>query len=163
MRRVDEVGIASTHLLELRDRTRHSVTLAAWGGHGPTIIRWLDSAYPIPVRIRAGTTLPLLASAVGHAFLALPPDVTEPILQRELESGLSQAMPAEEAEHLKAEVRSSGVATTRGLVVLGSTAFAARLKLLSKRWCVSRRQSESMSSAMARWARSPGVRASVGA
>jgi DNA-binding IclR family transcriptional regulator len=126
MRRVDEVGIASRHLAELRDRTRHSVTLAAWGGHGPTIIRWLDGAYSIPVRIRAGTTLPLLASAVGHGFLAfLPPDVTEPILQRELESGLSPAMPAEEVEHLKSEVRTLGVATTRGLFVQGSTALAA--------------------------------------
>jgi DNA-binding IclR family transcriptional regulator len=126
MRRVDEVGIASRHLAELRDRTRHSVTLAAWGGHGPTIIRWLDGAYPIPVRIRAGTTLPLLASAVGHAFLAfLPADVTEPILQRESESGLSYATSAEEVEQLKSQVRSAGLADTRGLFVLGSTALAA--------------------------------------
>ncbi len=126
MRRVDEVGVASRYLAELRDRTRHSVTLAAWGGHGPTIIRWLDGAYPIPVRIRAGTTLPLLASAVGHAFLAyLPADVTEPILQRELESGLSQPVPAEEVEQLKSDVRSAGLAKQRGLFVLGSTALAA--------------------------------------
>jgi DNA-binding IclR family transcriptional regulator len=126
MRRVDEIGIASRRLVDLRDRTRHSVTLAAWGGHGPTIIRWLDGAYSIPVRIRAGTTLPLLASAVGHAFLAyLPVDVTEPILQRELESGLSQAMRADEVEQLKSEVRSEGLANTQGLFVLGSTALAA--------------------------------------
>jgi Bacterial transcriptional regulator len=98
----------------------------AWGGHGPTIIRWLDGAYPIPVRIRAGTTLPLLTSAVGHAFLAyLPVDMTEPILQREVESGLSQAVSAEEVDQLKSEVRSAGLSNTRGLFVLGSTALAA--------------------------------------
>jgi DNA-binding IclR family transcriptional regulator len=62
MRRVDEVAIATKHLIELRARTRHSVALAAWGGRGPTIIRWLDGAFLIPVRIRAGTTLPLFQS-----------------------------------------------------------------------------------------------------
>src|SRR5947207_11226677 len=62
MRRVDEVGVATTHMLGLRDRTRHSVTLAAWSADGPTIIRWLDGAHSVPVRIRAGTRLPLLGS-----------------------------------------------------------------------------------------------------
>jgi DNA-binding IclR family transcriptional regulator len=126
MRRVDEVGVATRHLVELRDRTRHSVTLAAWSGSGPTIIRWLDGAYLIPVRIRAGTTLPLLGSAVGHAFLAyLPPEVTEPVVQREIESGLSEPASAAAVERVIARVRSTGVANTRGIFVHGSAALAA--------------------------------------
>jgi DNA-binding IclR family transcriptional regulator len=96
---------------------RHSVTLAAWSADRPTIIRWLDGAYSIPVRIRAGTRLPVLGSAVGHAFLAyLPHDVTEPVLQRELESGISELRSAEQIERLKCEVRSAGLANTRGLI-----------------------------------------------
>jgi DNA-binding IclR family transcriptional regulator len=126
MRRVDEVGVAIRYLADLRERTRHSVNLATWSGRGPTIIRWLDGAYLIPVRIRAGTTLPLLDSAVGRAFLAyLPREVTEPILQSELESGLSQPASAEAVERIVAEVRSTGVANTRGIVVHGSAALAA--------------------------------------
>jgi DNA-binding IclR family transcriptional regulator len=78
------------------------------------------------VRIRVGTTLPLLGSAVGHAFLAyLPRDVTEPILHSELESGLSQPTSAEAVERVIAEVRSTGVANTRGIFVQGSAALAA--------------------------------------
>jgi DNA-binding IclR family transcriptional regulator len=126
MRRVDEVGIATRYLVELRDRTRHSVNLAAWSGRGPTIIRWLDGASLIPVRIRAGTTLPLLGSAVGRAFLAyLPRDMTEPILHAELESGLSQPASPEAVERVIAEVRSTGVANARGIFVHGSAALAA--------------------------------------
>jgi DNA-binding IclR family transcriptional regulator len=126
MRRVDEVGIATRCLDELRARTRHSVLLAAWAAHGPTVIRWLDGAFPIPVRIRAGTALPLLQSAVGHAFLAyLEREVTEPIVRGELESGVSEAASRQEVEQIIGRVRSSGVACTRGLFVHGSTALAA--------------------------------------
>jgi DNA-binding IclR family transcriptional regulator len=126
MRRVDEVGIATRYLEELRARTRHSALLAAWAAHGPTVIRWLDGACPIPVRIRAGTALPLLQSAVGHAFLAyLDRDVTEPIVHGELESGVSEAASLPEVEQIIAQVRSVGVAYTRGLFVHGSTALAA--------------------------------------
>ncbi|MBV9600446.1 MAG: hypothetical protein JOZ87_26855 [Chloroflexi bacterium] len=57
------------------------------------------------MRIRAGTRLPLVASAVGRAFLAyLPPDATEPVLERELESGISQVASAEDIDRLKYEV-----------------------------------------------------------
>jgi DNA-binding IclR family transcriptional regulator len=126
MRRVDEVGVATRYLLELRDRTRHSVCLAAWSSGGPTIIRWVDGAYLIPVRIRAGTTLPLLGSAVGHAFLAyLRREVTDPVVQREIESGLSEAAPPAAVERIIADVRSTGVANTRGILVHGSAALAA--------------------------------------
>ena len=126
MRRVDEVGIAIRYLAELRDRTGHSVTLATWSGRGPTIIRWIDGAYLIPVRIRAGTTLPLLGSAVGRVFLAyLPRGVTEPILQGELEAGVAEPVSTEAVERVVAEVRSTGVANTRGLFVHGSAALAA--------------------------------------
>jgi DNA-binding IclR family transcriptional regulator len=126
MRRVDEVAVATRHMTNLRDRTRHSVTLAAWSADGPTIIRWLDGAHSIPVRIRAGTRLPLLGSAIGQAFLAyLPPDVIEPVLQRELESGISELVSADEIERLKCQVRTTGLASTRGIFVQGSAALAA--------------------------------------
>jgi DNA-binding IclR family transcriptional regulator len=126
MRRVDEVGIAIVYLEDLRARTRHSVLLAAWSAHGPTVIRWLDGAFPIPVRIRAGTTLPLIQSAVGQAFLAyIERDVTEPIVRGELESGVSHAASRAEVEEIIGRVRSVGASLTKSLFVQGTTALAA--------------------------------------
>ena len=40
LRRMDDVGLASEYLADLRDRTRHAVVLLAWGENGPVALRW---------------------------------------------------------------------------------------------------------------------------
>ena len=126
LRRMDEVGLASEHLPGLRDRTRHSVNLAVWGDHGPVIVRWDYGAYPLPITVRVGATMPLFNSAVGQVFLAyLPETLTEPVLaaQRDLED--PKPLTAKEIERAKAIVRRDGVAFTSGGLIPGLASVAA--------------------------------------
>jgi DNA-binding IclR family transcriptional regulator len=126
LRRMDEVGLASEHLPGLRDRTRHSVNLAVWGDHGPVIVRWDYGAYPLPITVRVGATMPLFTSAVGQVFLAyLPETLTAPVLaaQRDLED--PKAPTDKEIERAKAIVRRDGVAFTSGGLIPGLASVAA--------------------------------------
>ncbi|WP_211319542.1 IclR family transcriptional regulator [Quadrisphaera granulorum] len=120
LRRVDEVSLASEHLPGLRDRTGHAVNLAVWGDRGPVLVRWFYGAHPLPVTVRVGATMPLLASAVGRVYLAhLPDAVTGPVLAAE-----PGADPAEVAR-VAAEVRSTGVAVASGTLIPTLTSVAA--------------------------------------
>ncbi len=44
LRRMDEVGLASEYLADLRDRTKHAVALLAWGENSPVGLQWEDGA-----------------------------------------------------------------------------------------------------------------------
>jgi DNA-binding IclR family transcriptional regulator len=68
--RLDVSRHAEGELLNLRDMLDETVTLAVWGNHGPTIIRWYDSSRAVSVNVRVGSVLPLLSSASGRIFLA---------------------------------------------------------------------------------------------
>lgn len=126
LRRMDEVSLASEYLPGLRDRTRHSVNLAVWGDNGPVIVRWDYGAYPLPVNVRVGATMPLLASAVGRVFLAyLPEAVTGPVLAAQYAPDEDRPLDEVEVDQVKATVRGEGVAFTSGTLVPGSASIAA--------------------------------------
>jgi DNA-binding IclR family transcriptional regulator len=126
LRRMDDVGVASEHLPALRDRTGHSVNLAAWGDHGPVLVRWDYGAHALPITIRVGSTMPLLTSAIGRVYLAhLPVAMTAPIVDDEL-STLGENAPSEhEVAELRATVLEHGLATISGEVIPGIMSVAA--------------------------------------
>lgn len=129
LRRTDEVGTVSAQLPGLRDRTGHSVNLAAWGERGPVIVRWDYGSYPLPITVRVGATLPLLASSVGLSCLTwLPPVVTEPVLRAELKATPHAKDARVAMEGAVAETRARGYALTSGKVIPGVTSLAAPVK-----------------------------------
>ncbi len=124
LRRTDEVGIAGEFLPGLRDRTTHAVNLAVWGDNGPVLVRWDYGSYALPITVRIGATLPMLASSIGRVYLAhLPETLTEPVLHGELAE--SEKLPAAELASIRAEVLKTGVAITSGGVVPGIASIAA--------------------------------------
>jgi DNA-binding IclR family transcriptional regulator len=126
LRRMDEVSLASEYLPGLRDRTRHAVNLAVWGDHGPVIVRWDYGAYPLPITVRVGATMPLLASAVGQVFLAYLPDaLTAPVLAAQHPPDDPSPLTGEEIEQAKAAVRREGIAFTSGGLIPGLASVAA--------------------------------------
>ncbi|MFE4756781.1 IclR family transcriptional regulator [Streptomyces mirabilis] len=124
LRRTDEVGTASEFLPGLRDHTTHGVNLAVWGDNGPVVVRWEYGSYALPITVRIGATLPMLASSIGHVYLAhLPQTLVEPVLRGELADG--EELPTSEIAAIRDEVLKTGVAVTSGGVVPGVASIAA--------------------------------------
>jgi DNA-binding IclR family transcriptional regulator len=126
LRRGDEVSIATTHATALRDQTQHTTNLSTWSDAGPVIIRWDYGAYPLPITVRVGSTLPLLDSSVGRVYLAhLPTTLTAPALKAQQKRGETRSMPREEVQAVLADVREAGFSLTTGGVIPGLSAIAA--------------------------------------
>lgn len=126
LRRGDEVSIATTHATALRDRTQHTTNLSTWSDAGPVIIRWDYGAYPLPITVRVGSTLPLLDSSVGRVYLAhLPTTLTAPALQAQQKRGETGLMLDEEVDAIVDNVREAGYSLTTGGVIPGLSAIAA--------------------------------------
>ena len=126
LRRMDEVGVASEALPGLRDRTGHAVNLAVWGDHGPVIVRWNYGSHALPITVRIGATMPMLASSVGRVYLAhLPETLTGPVLRAQAEADSGVQPSAAELARICDTVRRDGFALTRGGVVPGVTSVAA--------------------------------------
>jgi DNA-binding IclR family transcriptional regulator len=71
--RHDFVNNAADGLAQLSSDTGMTVLLSVWGNDGATVVRWERGATPTVTSIGLGTTLPLLNSATGRAFLAWGP------------------------------------------------------------------------------------------
>lgn len=126
LRRGDEVSIATGHAIGLRDRTEHTTNLATWSDAGPVIIRWDYGAYPLPITVRVGSTLPLLDSSVGRVYLAhLPPALSMPALRAQQERGETSTLGDEELDAMLNDVRRCGYSVTTGGVIPGLSAIAA--------------------------------------
>lgn len=125
LRRMDDVGIASEHLLALRDRTGQTVGLHVWGENGPILVRWINGDHVLPIVTRVGTTMPLATTSAGRVFLAyLPASLTDPILRAGRKNG-QYDIGDDELAQIKAEVRRTGVAVTTNAMVPGVSAIAA--------------------------------------
>jgi DNA-binding IclR family transcriptional regulator len=124
LRRMDEVGLASEYLADLRDRTKHAVALLAWGDNGPVVMRWEYGAYRLPITVRVGSTLPVLTTSAGQVFLSCLPDaLTAPILSA---ARADHSSPTdEEIARIKANIRRQGFAVTTNAMIPGATAVAA--------------------------------------
>lgn len=125
LRRMDEVGLVSQHLPGLRDRTGHAVNLAVWGDYGPVVVRWEYGSYALPITVRVGATMSLLASSIGRVYLSyLPATLTEPVLLTQSQDGGAHFGP-DEIKSIKSATRRDGYALTSGGVVPGVSSLAA--------------------------------------
>lgn len=83
--RVDAMRLARERLPALMQHIGHTLALAVWGNHGPTIVHWEESPQGITANLRLGDVMPLLSSATGRCFAAYTPAaLVEPLLRAEL-------------------------------------------------------------------------------
>jgi DNA-binding IclR family transcriptional regulator len=71
--RLDAVKLARERVTLLMEEIGHTLALAVWGNHGPTIIHWEESPSAVTVNLRLGDGMPLLTSATGLCFAAYAP------------------------------------------------------------------------------------------
>jgi len=68
--RLDAVKMARERLPALMEEIGHTLALAVWGNHGPTLVHWQESPLAASVNLRLGDVMPLLSSATGRCFAA---------------------------------------------------------------------------------------------
>lgn len=68
--RLDAVKLGRQRVTLLMEEIGHTLALAVWGNHGPTIIHWEESPQAVTVNLRLGDVMPLLTSATGLCFAA---------------------------------------------------------------------------------------------
>lgn len=89
--RLDAVRLARERVGELMGRIGHTLALAVWGNHGPTIVHWEESPHAVTVNLRLGDVMPLLSSATGRCFAAYAPrEAIAPMLREELSRAQKQ-------------------------------------------------------------------------
>ncbi|MET0311906.1 MAG: IclR family transcriptional regulator [Burkholderiaceae bacterium] len=83
--RLDAVKLARERIGGLAAQIGHTLALAVWGNHGPTIVHWEESADAVTVNLRLGDVMPLLSSATGRCFAAfVSRDAIAPMLREEV-------------------------------------------------------------------------------
>jgi DNA-binding IclR family transcriptional regulator len=83
--RNDFVNAAADSLADLCADTGLTALLSVWGSNGATVVRWERAASPTVTSMGLGTTLPLLTSATGRAFLAwAPPNTVQALRESEM-------------------------------------------------------------------------------
>jgi DNA-binding IclR family transcriptional regulator len=115
------VKLASEALEAISREIGLTAAIAAWGNHGPTIVRIEESSHAVSMNVRAGTVVPVTRSASGLVFAAfMPPHVVEPLLAAEL----PRAAERREFEEVLGRVRRTGVASVAQKLVPGADALA---------------------------------------
>jgi DNA-binding IclR family transcriptional regulator len=131
--RHDFVNDVSDGLADLRSDSHMTVLLSVWGNEGATVIRWERAESPAVTSMGLGTTLPLLNSATGRAFLAW---THRPVVQTLLEAELRRArrsptiapdmeLTSQGIEAMVEKTRTRGYATIEGKYIPGLVAIAA--------------------------------------
>ena len=127
--RLDAVKLARERIGALGERIGHTLALAVWGNHGPTIVHWEESPQAITVNLRLGDVMPLLTSATGRCFAAfLSREAITPLLKEEVALAQKQGrtdVPASMAQvrALLDEVRERGAARVVDTLLPGIVAF----------------------------------------
>lgn len=127
--RLDPVRLARSRMPELVERLGHTLAIAVWGNHGPTIVHWEECEQSVTANLRLGDVMPMLASATGRCFAAwLPRELTAPLVEPELERARRarrQDLPltAEALAVLLEEVRTRGTARVLDTLLPGIAAF----------------------------------------
>jgi DNA-binding IclR family transcriptional regulator len=133
--RLDAVKMARERVVALMETIGHTLALAVWGNHGPTIVHWEESPLSMPVNLRLGDVMPLLSSATGRCFAAyLARDAQmakiTPMIEEELTRSRKLGrtdMPASMAEvqAMLAEVRAQGLGRVVSVLLPGIVGFCA--------------------------------------
>ncbi len=131
--RHDFVNTTADDLPALSRHTEMTALLSVWGNEGATIVRWERGPAPTTTSFGLGTTLPLLTSATGRAFLTyLPSAVTQTrrkaeTLRIKRNPDLAKRLPVgkQALDKLTDTVRSQGFASVDGQFIPGLVAIAA--------------------------------------
>ena len=129
--RLDAVRLARERIPPLMEQIGHTLALAVWGNHGPTIVHWEESPQAVTANLRLGDVMPLLASATGRCFAAhVAADAIAPLVREELARAQKLQrtdLPRTQAEvnALLAEVRTRGVARVVDTLLPGIVGFCA--------------------------------------
>ena len=130
--RLDAVRQARERIPALLEQVGHTVALAVWGNHGPTIVHWEESKRAAPVHLRLGDVMPLLSSATGRCFAAFgSTEAVAPLLKQEVAAarrdGRRHDIPSTmaQARVLLQEVRQRGAARVVDTLLPGIAAFCA--------------------------------------
>ena len=129
--RLDPVKLARGRVPALVEATGHTVALAVWGNHGPTIVHWEEAPRAISVNLRLGDVMPLLSSATGRCFAAwMPRELVAPLLREQLAAlprGGREGLPRTQAEvqRLLEEVRAQGLGRVVDSLLAGIAGFCA--------------------------------------
>lgn len=92
--RLDAVKLARERVAHLAQEIGHTLALAVWGNHGPTIIHWEESPQAVTVNLRLGDVMPLLSSATGQCFAAhAPEEAIAGMVKEELARAQKQGRP----------------------------------------------------------------------
>lgn len=104
--RLDAVKLARERVAGLVEALGHTVALAVWGNHGPTIVHWEESPQAVTVNLRLGDVMPLLSSATGRCFAAwLAQEALAPLLREELARLQRQRQPLPDVPTTMAQVQ----------------------------------------------------------
>ena len=104
--RLDAVKLARGRVAGLMEEVGHTLALAVWGNHGPTIVHWEESPSAVTVNLRLGDVMPLLSSATGLCFAAhAPKEAIAPMLKEEM--ALAQKQGRKDLPTTMAEVRAA--------------------------------------------------------
>lgn len=115
------IKLASDALEAIGREVNLTVAIAAWGNHGPTIIRIEESLHAVSMNVRAGTVVPLSRTASGLVFAAfMPLHLVQPLIEAEVR----RAAEREKLEAELEEVRRTGVAAIAQRLVPGADALA---------------------------------------
>jgi DNA-binding IclR family transcriptional regulator len=127
--RLDAVKLARERVALLIEEIGHTLALAVWGNHGPTIIHWEESPQAVTVNLRLGDVMPLLSSATGLCFAAhAPKEAIAGMLKEELARAQRQGradMPATltEVRALLDDVRKRGASRVVDTLLPGIVGF----------------------------------------
>lgn len=127
--RLDAVKLARARVAALMEVIGHTLALAVWGNHGPTIVHWEESAQAVTANLRLGDVMPLLSSATGRCFAAyLSKEAITPLLKEEIARAQKQGrrdVPASltEARAMLDEVRQRGAARVVDTLLPGIVGF----------------------------------------
>lgn len=131
LQRQDPVRLARERLPALQTQIPHTLALAVWGNHGPTLVHWAPSPQAVVAHLRLGDVMPLLSSATGRCFAAwMPHAITAPLLAREQQQARASArsdLPCTDTalQQLLASVRQHGCARVIDTLLPGTAAFCA--------------------------------------
>jgi DNA-binding IclR family transcriptional regulator len=133
--RLDAVKLARERLPTLMDQTGHTLALAVWGNHGPTLVHWQEAPLAMPVSLRLGDVMPLLSSATGRCFAAfmghggaadkaLPMIDAELAMARKLRRSDLPSTPAQ-VKAMNTETRAQGLGRVVNVLLPGISGFCA--------------------------------------
>src|SRR5690242_17901454 len=127
--RLDAVKLARERVTLLMEDIGHTLALAVWGNHGPTIVHWEESPQAVTVNLRLGDVMPLLSSATGRCFAAhVSKEAIAPMLRDEIARAQKQGrkdMPSSmaEAKAMLDDVRRRGASRVVDVLVPGIVGF----------------------------------------